>query len=361
MKKKQFLFVVLALLLCLLFAFAGCSNASRDTNDDQGGGGNITGDGSDGNADGSGGKTDGSDGGSDSDDGDKSTPDGQKILVAYFSATNNTEGIAQCIQSYLKADAYEILAADPYTADDLKYYTNCRADSEQRDDSCRPEISGGVENMEQYGVIFVGYPIWHGIAPRIMYTFMESYDFAGKTIIPFCTSASSGMGSSATYLQALTKNATWLSGQRFSGSASDKSVTDWVDGVLPDNDEEKEEINAMYLYVNDDRMEVTLAKNSSAEALVEILKRGDITYEAHDYGDFEKVGDIGHALPKNDEPIDTTAGDVILYQGNNICLYYDNNSWTFTRIGRINGYSAAELRTILRAGEGNIQIKISLK
>lgn len=107
-------------------------------------------------------------------------------------------------------------------------------------------------------------------------------------------------------------------------------------------------------------MKVTLAENSSVGALVEILKQGDITYTADDYGNFEKVGDIGHTLPRNDTQITTEAGDVILYQGRNICLYYAPNSWNFTRIGKINGYSADELRALLGAGGGSVPVTISL-
>ena len=78
----------------------------------------------------------------------------------------------------------------------------------------------------------------------------------------------------------------------------------------------------MYLYINGNKLEVTLAKNASADALIEILKKGDITYTADDYGGFEKVGSLGHTLPRTDEPIKTSAGDVVLYQGNSLCLYY---------------------------------------
>ena len=106
----------------------------------------------------------------------------------------------------------------------------------------------------------------------------------------------------------------------------------------------------MYITINGNKLEVTLVDNTSVDALAEILKQRDITYTANDYGGFEKVGDIGHALPQNNAQITTQAGDVILYQGRNICLYYDTNSWNFTRIGRINGYSASELRTLLGAG-----------
>ncbi|MDE7439288.1 MAG: flavodoxin [Clostridia bacterium] len=156
------------------------------------------------------------------DDGADKIPEGTngKVLVAYFSCTNTTKGVAESIQrevsnSYL----YQITPAIPYTTDDLKYYTNCRADREQADPTARPEISGSVENIEQYDVIFIGYPIWHSQAPKIIYTFLESYDFSGKTIIPFCTSASSGMGNSGTNLHSSAPNAIWKSGCRVSSSS----------------------------------------------------------------------------------------------------------------------------------------------
>ena len=163
------------------------------------------------------------------------TPEEQKILIAYFSATNNTEAIANHIHTYLNADMYEILAAVPYTADDLNYnISDSRANIEQRDPTCRPEINGSVDNIAQYDVIFIGYPIWHGQAPKIIYTFFESYGdyhFDDVTIIPFCTSGSSPIGSSATNLHSLAPNANWLDGQRFSGSASQSTVTSWIDGL----------------------------------------------------------------------------------------------------------------------------------
>ena len=124
-----------------------------------------------------------------------STELGGNVLVAYFSCTNTTEGIAEIIADETSGTLYEIVAADPYTEDDLKYYTNGRADKEQADPSCRPAISGSVSDMSAYDTVFIGYPIWHGQAPRIISTFLESNDFSGKTIVPFCTSHSSGIGS----------------------------------------------------------------------------------------------------------------------------------------------------------------------
>lgn len=117
----------------------------------------------------------------------------------------------------------------------------------------------------------------------------------------------------------------------------------------------------MYLYINENKLEVTLAKNKAVTALVEILKQDDITYTANDYGGFEKVGSLGYFLPTENSQITTEAGDVILYSGNQIVIFYGSNSWSYTRLGKINGYSVSELRTLLRAGSGSIQIRISLE
>lgn len=125
-------------------------------------------------------------------------------------------------------------------------------------------------------------------------------------------------------------------------------------------DDNNEGINKMYITIYGNKLEVELYKNSSVDALLDILKSGNITYTADDYGNFEKVGNIGHSLPRNDTQITTQAGDVILYQGNSICLHYGANSWSYTRIGRINGYSASELRNLLGAGKGQMQVIISL-
>lgn len=122
-------------------------------------------------------------------------PEGGKTLVAYFSWTNNTEGIANRITEITGADKYEIIPKEPYGDENSDYYNeDTRAYKEQYDSAARPEIDGTVRNMEQYDVIFLGYPIWYGKPPKIIYTFLESYDFTGKTIVPFCTSARAAHG-----------------------------------------------------------------------------------------------------------------------------------------------------------------------
>ncbi len=155
---------------------------------------------------------------------------GTHILVVYFSATGNTRAVAENIANGLQADIYEIVPEEPYTDADLNYNdNNSRSTLEMKDASARPGISGVVDNFDQYDTVFLGYPIWWGEAPRILDTFVENYDFTGKTVIPFCTSASSGIGSSADTLKELAGSGDWMDGQRFNGTESEDQVMEWAD------------------------------------------------------------------------------------------------------------------------------------
>ncbi len=155
-----------------------------------------------------------------------------KTLVAYFSRTGNTKPLAEYAAEYLGATLFEITAKIPYTDEDIAYYTDCRADREQKDESARPEIATAVENMDEYDTVIIAHPIWHGIAPRIISTFLESYDFSGKTLLTFCTSASSPLGQSAKQLQELTPNSTWLESKRFAIGTSREEIEKWLEDVL---------------------------------------------------------------------------------------------------------------------------------
>ena len=121
-----------------------------------------------------------------------------------------------------------------------------------------------------------------------------------------------------------------------------------------------EEQNMIYAYINEDVLTIEPAENSSASAFTDLLRTGDVTVVMHDYGSFEKVGSIGASLPRNDEPITTEPGDVILYLGTEITIYYDVNQWNFTRLGKVRNVSREELRTILHAGGENISVRFSL-
>ncbi len=151
---------------------------------------------------------------------------GGKTLVAYFSATGNTRPVAEKVAELTGGDLFEILPAQPYTAADLNYNSDCRANAEQNDPDARPAIASTVEDMGQYGAVLIGYPIWWGRAPKIIHTFLETYDLSGKTIAAFCTSGSSPHEDAT--LRDYEPDAVWLEGRRFSGTSQ---VEDWVNGL----------------------------------------------------------------------------------------------------------------------------------
>lgn len=156
-------------------------------------------------------------------------------LVIYFSATGNTEAVAKYISDILSANLYEIVPQDPYSADDLDWTeTSSRVNKEHENPDFRPAIAGGETDLSGYDTIFLGYPLWWREAPNIVRTFLENNDLSGKTIIPFCTSTSDGMGSSATTLQTFVSNANWLDGQRFSSRTSQVEVREWITSLKLD-------------------------------------------------------------------------------------------------------------------------------
>lgn len=164
--------------------------------------------------------------------GTNTEPPGQstKILVAYFSATGTTKQIAEHAANAMGADLYEITPAQPYTSEDLNYNDkNSRSTKEMDDPSCRPQISGGVENMADYDIVFIGYPIWWGEAPRIVSTFVESYDFSGKTVVTFSTSGGSGHNDRS--IKNLAGGANWITGTRIRSNALRSDVVNWINGL----------------------------------------------------------------------------------------------------------------------------------
>lgn len=278
-------------------------------------------------------------------------------LVVYFSRTGNTEKIAEYLIEIADADSYVIEAAVPYTDDDIRYQDDsCRANQEQNDKTVRPEIANQIDSIDSYDTIFLGYPIWWGQEPRIIDTFLESNDFSDKTVVLFCTSGGSSIATSEKNIAELVPIGNQLSGRRFSASATKDDVKEWYD-TLELNDKKSEA--ELLITVGENQLTATLADNSSAQALVELLKQGDITIDMNDYGNFEKVGELPETLPRNDEQITTEPGDIILYLGNNITIYYDVNTWNFTKLGHVNNVTQDELKSIL--GEGDVNVTLSLK
>ena len=211
--------IAILLSLTMIFGLAACGNSASQTEQPSTEDTSVE----------SKGDTESAENGTDMENTDNQDVQNHKALVAYFSATGTTKGVAEHIANGLNADIYEIVPEEPYTDADLDYNdNNSRTTIEMNDPDARPAISGSVENMEQYDIIFVGYPIWWGEAPRIVSTFMESYDFSGKKVVAFATSGGSGLGKTESILRGVCPQAQWVPGKRLSSGADAASVEKWV-------------------------------------------------------------------------------------------------------------------------------------
>lgn len=156
-----------------------------------------------------------------------------KVLVAYFSASGVTKRVAENLASVAGADLFEIVPEQIYTSEDLNWQDKqSRSSVEMNDRNCRPAIASKVEDISQYSHVFVGFPVWWYREPSIVDTFMESYDWNGITVIPFCTSGGSGLGDAGKNMQALGKGANVIDGKRLSGTVSEAELKTWIDQIL---------------------------------------------------------------------------------------------------------------------------------
>ena len=156
-----------------------------------------------------------------------------KTLVAYFSASGTTAKVAKDLATAMSADLFEIAAAQPYTRADLNWNDKgSRSSIEMNDESCRPAIAGTIDDMKAYDTVFVGFPVWWYVEPRIIDTFLEAYDFSGKTIVPFATSGGSGLGRAPKRMRELAPGATVLAGGTLNGSPSKAKLAAWAEDAL---------------------------------------------------------------------------------------------------------------------------------
>lgn len=159
-------------------------------------------------------------------------PEGGKILVVYFSASGNTQAVAEAITGQIDADIYELIPVEPYTDADLDWTNpDSRVNAEHNDSAHRTAIAGELPDLAAYDTIYLGYPLWWREAPSIVWNWVEQSDLSGKTMIPFCTSTSSPFGTSGDTLKGMAPNANWLTGTRFGENLNTSAVTQWVDGL----------------------------------------------------------------------------------------------------------------------------------
>lgn len=162
----------------------------------------------------------------------RETMNTKKILVAYFSCTGTTKSAAQKVAQAIGADLYEIKPSKPYTSADLNWNNkSSRSSVEMNNLTSRPAIAEKVNNMAQYEIVFIGYPIWWNLAPTIVNTFIESYDLQGKTVVPFATSGSSGISNSEKALQKSYPQIKWQSGRLLNGHVDKDSLSEWLNKI----------------------------------------------------------------------------------------------------------------------------------
>ena len=294
-----------------------------------------------------------------------------KTLVVYYSYTNNCHEIVTTLTSQIQADVMRIEPADKTQKYEANNYAIGTAllnaiKAAPNDAASYPAIDPvSITDLSQYQNIIIVTPLWWSQMAAIMQTYLFNYgaQMAGKHVALIVSSHSSGISGVVADAERLVKNVTWMGDALWINASNHSNRASLIQNWLPTLNfaEKQTTMNKMYITIDGGQtLTATLADNTSTQALMEALKQAPITYEAHDYGDFEKVGPLGQTFPTNDESINTVPGDIILYQGSNLCLYYDNNSWNFTRIGKIEGLTQAELKQALKAGQGNITVTLSL-
>lgn len=219
-----------------------------------------------------------------------------ETLVVWFSCTGNTEALAHTAAGALNADLWQIVPEEPYSDDDLNYHdSSCRANREQADPACRPALVGTVD-VTPYDSIVLAYPIWWGEEPRIVDTWIEGVDLAGKRMAAICTSGGSGIQTSYAHLQEKAPDALWLGAERFSNTTP-AELSEWCASI---GLEKEDEVN-MRIEIGDHTLTVRPADNESAAALKALLANGPVTLPASNYGGFEKVCPLGTRLSSQDE------------------------------------------------------------
>ena len=328
MKKSKLLYLIMGLLCVAIFAFAGC-NGNHDN-------------------------------------GNNNPPPndtGKNYCIVYFSYSGNTKRVANEIISQSNRVGVELVPAIPYTAEDTNYNdSNSRSQVERRTDA-RPEISDKTYSqidLTEYDTVIIGYPIWNGYEPMIIRTFIERYDgLSGKTVYTFSTAASSSGSTAHNSIKSRCPNADVKDNLHFT-SATLSNMQTLISEWLTKNNIKSEntvQSNKVYLTIGNTALTATLAENSATEALKERLKTEPITIDMSDYGGWEKVGSLGFSLPTSNEQITAQPCEFVLYQGNQLVIFYGSNSWSYTRLGKIDNITQSELKSIL--GTGNVTITLS--
>ena len=292
-----------------------------------------------------------------------------KTLVVYYSYTGNCREIANTLTGQIQADVLEIQPAEK----GLKYEANGYAlgtellnaiKANPNDISSYPAIDPVATSLSDYQNIIIVTPLWWSQMAAIMqtYLFQSAAQMAGKHVGLIVSSHSSGISGVVADARRLLPEVTWMGEALWinaSNHAKHASLTEeWLKTLT--FAEEQTTMDKMFITIGEQTQSVTLVDNAAARALVEKLQQAPVTVTLNSSGGFEIWGALGFSLPTSNQQTTAQPGDVILYNGSNICLFYGSNSWSYTRLGKIDGLSESQLRAFLKAGESNIEVTLSV-
>lgn len=292
-----------------------------------------------------------------------------KTLIVYYSYTGNCNAIVNTLTKQLEADVAEIQPAEKglrYEADNYALGTQLlnAIKANPDDGSSYPAIDPVQTSLDSYQNVIIVTPLWWGQMAAIMqtYLFQNASKMSGKNVALIVSSHSSGISGVVADAKRLLPDVTWM-GEALWINNSNRSNTatllqDWLQKQnFKQNNMETQTIN---LTIDGTSQAVTLVNNAATQALVAKLQKGTVTVTLNTNGDFEIWGSLGFSLPTSNEYINCQPGDVVLYGGSNICIFYGSNSYSYTRIGKIEGLSADELKAFLKGGQSNISVTLSL-
>ena len=291
-----------------------------------------------------------------------------KTLVVFYSFTGNCKTLSSALARYAEADMLEIQPAEDgldYAANNYAIGSRLIAAIREKPNEATsyPAIKPVDRNVADYETIIIITPLWWGNMAAIMqsYLFKEGSKMSDKKIGLIVSSASSSISSVVADAKRLVPDAQWMGEALWINNSnrnkSDELIKEWWNGLSKSKDNMPNEIK---ITVSKKTLSVKIEDNAATKALVDALREASISYEANDYGGFEKVGGLGRTLPSSDSQITTQPGDVVLYNSNQIVLFYGSNSWSYTRIGKIQYGTLEELKSFLQAGKGTVSVTLSL-
>lgn len=298
-----------------------------------------------------------------------STDVSAKTLVVYYSYTGNCREIVTTLTSKMEADVLEIQPAEK----GLRYEANNYALGTQllnaikanpNDAGSYPAIDPVTTSLSNYQNIIIVTPLWWSQMAAIMqtYLFQSASQMEGKHVGMIVSSHSSSIGGVISDARRLLPDVTWMGDALWINASNHSNRASLTENWLKTLNfaEDNTTMDKMYITIGEQTQSVTLADNDATRELVAALQNASITVTLND-NNFEIWGSLGKSLTTENEQMTAQPGDIVLYNGSNICIFYASNSWSYTRLGKIEGLTDDELRTFLKAGQNNISVTLSLE